>query len=578
MNKLFSSGVFAAALAAAMLFGCSSSDTTTVPFLPPPDTSGLLASGGTGSTGSGGNGGMLWIDSSRAVTISKSGSVDAGFIVAAPAPSFGATHVVISSGTTTTVQVGLDDISGGLYAKGSETRLYLGNGDGDTMNDQEVTGLTVQAGATLVLSDQGYWPGTSIANMTGDVVVDGTLAAAPGTGMYLEGSLIAVGAGGTLTTSATTTDSPGMDMYLGNGPGVVKKIINRGTIEAKGKGSGNGGYMYMTADDLVANYGTIDISGGSSESGSGGSSYQWYSLEIYVERGNFYSSGTVRMNGGNGHAGTGGNAGQAWIQTTFSGNDGGMNGDIILSGAWEAMGGNGEDGDGGGGGYLGFQTSTMGTIAVNATMTIKGGSGKGAAASGGSPEGIEFYSQNYYDDVATPGKIRVSGRFDLRGGDGDMNGGSAGYFDLASYGSNLAGDGVDVEVVGFPFLYMSGGSGAGSGGVGGLAEIYAATTINNSSSIVLSGGAGDSGGSTYGPDSGWYSVYFEADHVTTTGKITANGGKGDTVGGDGGYIEIYSNGGTATTAAFSDMSVSGGTGPTPGADGYITIDGGAIPE
>jgi hypothetical protein len=329
-----------------------------------------------------------------------------------------------------------------------------------------------------------------------------------------------------------------------------------------------------------------------------------------------------------------------------------MNGDIILSGTWEAIGGNGEDGDGGGNGYLGFETEAMGKMAVNATMTVKGGYGKGVGASGGSPLGIQFYSYNYSGvDVTTPGKIRVSGSFDLRGGDGDMNGGDAGYLELYSYGANSEFKGVDAEVVGFPVLYMNGGNGAenggpgsdwavelytfapqyphvydgingnttlpaggisneakifakggkatgasGTGGVGGYVEMItnitwwggsvadATTVVNNSGSIDLSGGTGDTGGRTYGPYyGGGYSLYFEAEHVTNTGKLTVNGGAGTTTGGDGGDISIYSNGGTPSTVNLSNMSVDGGTGGAAdgsmdGADGIIDIDGGGGPE
>ncbi len=558
--RKWTSVLFLVVLSMVFVAGCKGKDNNNVFFFPEEElTGGLLATGGTGSVGSGGNGGRLDINSSGAVKVLKTGSVDASFVVSEPTPSFGTTHVVISSGTTTSVQLDVDGIDGGLYTKAGNPRLYLGNNDGDTANDPEVTGLTVEAGATLVLVDQNYWGSTSVAHVSNDLVIDGTLAADTGKSLYLEANLIAVNGSGAIITSATTTDTNAGDMYLGDGAGITKKIINHGTIEAKGLGSGNGGYLYMEADDLIANYGTIDVSGGSSDTGSGGSCRQWDSLDIYVDYGNFYSSGAIRMNGGDGSV-AGGNAGQAWIETAYSGNDNGMNGDIILSGTLEAIGGRGDAGSGGGTGYFYFETDAMGKIAVNATMTIKGG--KGSSASGGSPYGIDFYSYNYASvTVTTPGTIRISGKIDVSGGDGD-GGGNAGYLGLYS-------DTVDIEVIGFPVFYLNGGDGPVTGGAGGYAGITASGDINNSSSMILSGGMGDTGGGLY--NGGGDSLYFNAFHVTTTGKLIANGGKGTTNGGAGGNITIGSTGGTPSSATRSDMSVAGGA--PNGSPGIITIDG-----
>ncbi len=552
-------------LSAVLFAGCKGKSNNNVLFFPEEElTGGLLATGGTGSTGSGGTGGQLYLNSTGAANVLKTGFVDASFVVSEPTPSFGPVHAVISSGTTTSVQLDIDGIDGGLYTKAGNPRLYLGNNDGNTANDPEVTGLTVEAGASLVLVDQGYWGGSSVAHFSNDMVIEGTLAADTGKGLYIEANLVLVGSTGTITTSATTTDYGAADMYIGNAIGVTHKIINHGTIEAKGLGSGNGGYMYMEADDLIANYGTIDVSGGSSDTGSGGSCLQWDSLDIYVDYGNFYSSGTIRMNGGDG-GGAGGNGGQAWIETAYSGNDNGMNGDIILRGTLEAIGGKGDAGNGGGNGYFGFETDAMGKIAVNATMTIKGGKGSSAGASGGSPGGIEFYSYDYSSlTVTTPGNIAISGSIDLSGGDGD-GGGNAGYLGLYS-------DTVDIEVIGFPVFYLNGGDGPVTGGAGGYAGITASGVINNTSAIIISGGMGDTGGGLYG--GGGDSLYFSGFHVTTTGKLTANGGKGTTTGGAGGNITINSTGGTSSSANRADMSVAGGA--PNGSPGIITIDGSPI--
>ncbi len=570
-------------LAAALIAGCKGKDNK-VPFIPSSQpekgTANFLATGGTGSAGSGGNGGYLDIRSSGAITIKKSGTVDASFIVTEPTPSFGPAHVVISSGTTTTVLVDGDD--GYLCAQSlGDGSIYIGNGDGICdSGDTLVTGLTVEPGATLVITDSdadsGNWSGYGALVLSNDLVVDGTLNTDASSGLWIEANLIQVGTAGSLSTSATVTDTGAKEMYLGYAYGITKKIINHGTIEAKGLGNGTGGYLYMEAEDMVANDGTIDLSAGSSVNGGGPMYPGWHALEIYVDYGNFYSSGTVRMNGGNGNAGTGGDAGQARIKTANYGNDRGLNGDIILSGTWEAMGGNGEAGNGGGKGYLYFETDGMGKIAVDGTIKVTGGYGKGVSASGGSPYGVEFYSSSGSVDVAAPPVIQFSGTFDLRGGDGDANGGNAGYLDAYSYGLNAASQGTNIELVGFPILYLDGGSGAVNGGVGGYVGASAATTISNSSSMILTGGTGDTGGSTQGAALG-DSLSFQADHVTTTGGLLVNGGSGTTTGGAGGNITINSTGSTTSTADRANMSAAGGAGGTAnGTEGIITIDGSAI--
>jgi hypothetical protein len=74
----------------------------------------------------------------------------------------------------------------------------------------------------------------------------------------------------------------------------------------------------------------------------------------------------------------------------------------------------------------------MGTITVNASMSVKGGTGAGAGFSGGSAGEIDIYSyldpnwNGGYNDP-TPGKISIAGIYDLRGGNGDQDGGSGGY-------------------------------------------------------------------------------------------------------------------------------------------------------
>lgn len=669
MKKL--SGVAAAVLlSAAILFSACgggggggggfflppSSGTTTGGPAPSAASWSLIATGGNGATGVGGEGGYLGVVSTGAAGILKSGSVDASFTVSAPTPSFGATHAIVTSGTVT-VLLASDPNDGNqhIYTKPGDSQLYLGNGNGNATDDPVVTGLTINTGATLVLVDQNAVAGSGIIRMTNDMVIYGTLTNESGKKLIACANLIDVEKGGKITTSATTADASATELHLGDYAN-VGKIINRGSIEAKGLGSGNGGTVFLDADDLVVNYGTIDTSGGSSATGQGGSAGD---IDIYAYYGNFYSSGTVRANGGDGGNGNGGSGGYVWVETADTDNTHGMNGDIIISGTWESIGGSGTNGRGGDGNYLGFETDAMGNVTVNASMSERGGKGTGATASGGygGLSGIEFYSYNYGSvEVTNPGKIRISGNFDFRGGDGDLNGGAAGGIWAESDGANSSFKGVDVELVGFPNVNLNGGNGGtqvgwagkggsfwvetvapqpgnwrnaatnktnttvpagpitneaniqgkggnataagGKGGNGGITLMFAnavhtacgnasaanaTTVINNSGNIDHSAGTGDTGGdsnsgliSSYGLSGSFvFTVGLQAQHVTTSGNLSAKGASGTTTGGAGGYIYLMSlDHATTPTNNTGALSMAGGTGGTTnGSNGTITIDG-----
>jgi hypothetical protein len=652
----------------------------------------LLASGGTSTSGSGGSGGYVYVQSYGAVKVLKSGTVDANFDSSVSTPTLGVgSNPAVISGGTTTLELVSDPTSTitGLYAKPGDPYLYLGDGDGDTTDDFAVTDLIVDAGATLVLADQGYWGGYGTVWLSNNLVVNGTItSSAPS--VYIEANIIDVESGGKITTSATVADTNAGDLYLGNGNNITKTIINRGTIEAKGFGTGSGGYLYFDIDDLIVNHGTIDASGGSSATGSGGvaneidiyvnnASGKLFSFgsilakggdssdsngsnggtggylyldvpdlvvntgtidvsggasdagsggsggefDVYVNYGDFNSSGTVRMNGGKG-ATYGGdteywaedwNAYSAYIETAYSNNDGGRNGAIIISGTWEANGGDGNTGNGGYGGYIYLQTDAMGAVTINATMSVRGGNSAGAGLPGGSASGIDIYSNNYSTvDPVTPGKIRIAGQYDLRGGNGDESGGNGGYLNIYNYGYNAANIGSDVELVGFVAMNLNGGDGANGGSASGSAiQLYTyspggmpagpitneaniearggnaaaasgsyggsgstvammtygisdpSEVITNSGSIDISGGTGDVGGSST-------MINLGAQHITNSGILSAKGANGTTTGGNGGNIYLTSNDSTTPTTNTGTLSVIGGTpGGSPG-----TITGGPI--
>ena len=488
--------------------------------------------------------------------MSKSGTVDASFdsVVSTPILSFGTTSFVVSAGTTTVLNT--DTTPGNLcQVSGGDGSLYIGDGNGTCGDglDTLVTGLTVDPGATLVLLDQGSGYGT--LRLTNDLVINGTLTTDVNTtsGLDIEANIIDVESGGMITSSATTTDWGAGEIWLGNGNGTTKQIINRGTIEAKGLGSGSGGYLKFEPDDLVVNYGIIDASGGLSDTGAGGSGGE---LDVYVDYGDFYSSGIVRMNGGKGATDGGDseaeyynyNGYSAYIETAYFDNSMGRNGDIIISGTWEANGGDGTNGRGGYGGWIYLQTDALGAVTINANMSTKGGDGNGTGYSGGNTYGIDIYSEldpnsnGGYDDTITPGKVTISGHYDLRGGDGDQ-GGNGGYLEIYSADAiNNSGFGSNVELVNFPAMNLNGGEGGPTGGSASSQafEIYTYSSANLSNSISN-----------------------EANIEAMGGRARDAGGTG----GDGGYIVMTSA--TPPTVNTGTLSVAGGSGTNSGASGPL---------
>ena len=96
----------------------------------------------------------------------------------------------------------------------------------------------------------------------------------------------------------------------------------------------------------------MDTSGGNSPNGKGGNSG---SLQVFVNYGDFFSSGTILTKGGNGGNGSGGTGGNISIETAPQGALSNMNGDIFISGTWDLNAGNGMNGDGGNAGTSGFR-------------------------------------------------------------------------------------------------------------------------------------------------------------------------------------------------------------------------------
>jgi hypothetical protein len=260
----------------------------------------------------------------------------------------------------------------------------------------------------------------------------------------------------------------------------------------------------------------------------------------------------------------------------------------------------------------------MGAVKINASMSVKGGDGSGSGSYSGAPTyGIDIRSYNYRTDPASPGKIRIAGHFDLRGGNGDESGGSGGYLQIYSDGYNGSNIGSDVELVGFATIDLNGGDGANGGsaasyafqvntnspngmpagpitneaaieakggsaaltpgsygGSGGNVEMIT-NGIGEPSEIIINTGAIDTSGGNCDMGGGSSMINLGAQHVTNSGNLSANGGNGATAGGSGGNIYVNSKDAATPTTNTGALIAAGGT--PGGSAGSINIDTGGGP-
>ena len=207
----------------------------------------------------------------------------------------------------------------------------------------------------------------------------------------------------------------------------------------------------------------------------------------------------------------------------------------------------------------------MGSVHVNAALSATGGNAPrstpiGTPYSGGTGGSLSFFSNNSSGShIASPGTIRVSGKIDLSGGNGDLNGGSGGSITARSHGGNAAHKGIDIEFVGFPAIVMNGGDGL-VGGNGSNPAFY----IN-----------------TCPPEPGSQQDPAINRQIRNEATIQAKGGNAAGTGGVGGYVELNANTsntkwhntgqpGTPASGAktvivnVASIDVSGGNGETGG--------------
>jgi hypothetical protein len=199
-------------------------------------------------------------------------------------------------------------------------------------------------------------------------------------------------------------------------------------------------------------------------------------------------------------------------------------------------------------------------------LSVKGGSAEGN--SGGHGGDITMTTQTVFAwPQATFEVLENSGALSAAGGRG-ASGGMGGTITLNGRVSATSRGAVDAR----------GGAGTtGGGGNGGEFDLNSDSGPVVSSASVDVSAAVAGGGIVLLPGFGG-GIYMSAVSITNSGTLLARGGAGDLTtgrGGGGGVVELNSIGGTTvvTAPAPAGIAVSGGTAMTPGAPGYVSIDG-----
>ena len=458
--------------------------------------------------------------------------------------------------------------------------------------------------------------------------------------LYNSGTLNSSGGDGT----AGGGHASGAELIAGNsyynGCGA---LVNSGNIIGNGgnatiSGSGGwgasynaSGYHYLGAFGCdLSNSGTIELKGGNgagvgSYGGYGGYLYVFtavnydYNSDALVAPGSIFFGGNVLADGGTGQYGGSGGYVKLYNNDYFNN----LNGNSYTvyptnSGSIEVLGfsnvnlkgGKGAT-HGGSGGYSelfwdisnynytnvdyngNYFFTTPSSIYNDTNFDISGGQGVTGIGGWGGAFYAELRSDYLYWNWSTakpgaksafdaPGSIENHGAITTKGGQGALNGGSAGY-EYYWYDGNYYPSSYDDDISIFMFasgnimntgaLNASGGSAtdaAGYGGYGSPIVLDAVGNVLNSGSINASGGNGPLSGG------GASLVYFfsYAGTNVNTAAITANGGNANTVdgnGGGGGYVEIYTNNGPLEATSSTVPSVAGGTGFTTNGDGWYSL-------
>jgi hypothetical protein len=408
-----------------------------------------------------------------------------------------------------------------------------------------------------------------------------------------------IGNGGNATTSGDG----------GNGAAVLSNI-SVGT-------SGTYGHDLGAFGCDLRNSGTIEMKGGTGTNvgGGGGELYVWtamnydYSSYALVGPGSIFFGGNVLADGGAGQfGGFGGDVTLFNYSYLTVLNHSGTTAYATNSGSIEVLGfsnvnlkgGKGAtDGGFGGSAALYWDISDHNNYGSNLFIVTPSSlyndtdfdmsGGQGVAGKGG--DGGRFFAEVREDylfknivgkpgaksALATSGSIENHGAITTKGGQGAINGGSAGTNPYNYNNYSLYADSISIfmfasgNITNTGALNASGGQATDTiGGYGNPVVLDAVGNVLNSGAITVSGG----NGSGLGGSASWVKLFSYAGTDVNTAAIAATGGHANPVngiGGNGGSIYIYTKNGPTIATNTGKLSMTGGAGATPGSTGSTDV-------
>lgn len=558
------------------LSGCSETDSfpeTTDSLTDSDSTFNINMAGGNGPYG--GSGGELDIYKYRIghLKILKSQTADASFTPITSNGYMGTVPLIITEDTTIEA-LSIEDprpAVGTPYIISSNPTIYLSTGSGfigdEEPNGETPTGITINAGTTLTLSDNGS--GDAFVALTNDLLNNGTLTT---TNIPESTSRTNIELYVSSYIGSGTIDNAGQD--AGQSGGSINiyadySILNHGGINSSGANdddvttAGSGGSIYLQAHSRIENTAAINSSGGTStnESHTGGNAAQ-LSLEASDD---VLNSGDLFAQGGDGIT-AGGNANDVNVYSWSDGN-------IKNSGNIYSTGGNATTGSAGSGSYIGFYVENADLI-NNGNLYASGGSTTAEEGNGGSGGYIDFYDD---DDDGITGDFYISGNIDVSGGntatDGLGNGGSAGniYIEIENEDASIAGS-RKIILSGYTSINANGGDGVMGAGDGGNLNVNMEIDHDDAEYVPVA---------VFNSD-----VVNESNFNSQGGNIIENAEVESASAGRGGYFELEIDFDTEdfpvevlddsyTVTNTGDINLSGGTG-SKGNSGQYDNQGGSF--
>lgn len=577
----------------------------------------ISAIGGSSTEGNGANGGSVDIFKTNSATdlkILKESSIDTSYELAEQTPAFGINPIIIE--TTQTIQLveSTDDLPGAgeLYMVNGEYRLYKSDGTGTPGHeDHEVTGLTVNEGASLFLP-ANYDEDTEVRLMfNNDIVNNGVIASANDVSGYRDD--INLTAAAYYGTGDILTNGEIANYYRQSGGDVsifAHTIINSGLINTSGAnksdenttGNGNGaaGSINLSARVFVENTGELRANGGNSDSDAStdGGDITMNSLAVY-------NTGDINANSGSGTSDSA-TSNSADVELTALK-------ELINTGNISVQGADANDsGNAGRGGNIQLYLEEAYTVAYNQSLintgnlTVDGGSitgeSTGAAGNGGD---IYIGADAPDEEFNAERSIQISGNLSANGGSAiETMAGNGGEIEFDLFDVPMSKE--DSYLVGYQEINVSGGNGMNAGEAGDIDIIvedyrdasrrnYNVPTLSGSihfdTDLIANGGNTIAGTEDYEDETGQgndagnvfiaatnYSADLQENDITVTAKgtVSANGGQSfdnssqeNAVGGNVTYVATHK------LTVSESISVNGGVDTHTAGNGVTTNHAGS---